>query len=153
MFGLTDVKSFNASVEKAFQPSLRKVPVCILSNECCVIARSKEPKKYIKMGESWFKIKNHQYPVKIHFSFSNYAPYHSMNTRVTTWIEEMVPRKKVHFVNEGFCNCRGIFLTMIYENLGRMIRSHVLQFTGLTVGCDLAPTKTLAKSAQWASKE
>lgn len=42
---------------------------------------------------------------------------------------------------------------MIYENLGRMIRSHVLQFTGLTVGCDLAPTKTLAKSAQWASKE
>lgn len=81
MFGLTDVKSFNASVEKAFQPSLRKVPVCILSNECCVIARSKEPKKYIKMGESWFKIKNQQYPVKIHFflqqlralSFNEYA--------------------------------------------------------------------------------
>lgn len=74
MFGLIDVNSFYASVEKAFQPSLRNAPVCILSNnDGCVIARSKEAKKYIKMGEPWFKIKNQQYPVKIHFFSSNYA--------------------------------------------------------------------------------
>lgn len=34
-----------------------------------------------------------------------------------------------------------------------MIRAHVLKCTGLTVGCGLAPTRTLAKSAQLASKE
>ncbi|MBK4772853.1 MAG: DNA polymerase V subunit UmuC, partial [Pantoea sp. Morm] len=45
MFGLIDVNSFYASVEKAFQPSLRNEPVCILSNnDGCVIARSKEAK-------------------------------------------------------------------------------------------------------------
>lgn len=75
MFGLIDVNSFYASVEKAFQPTLRNAPVCILSNnnDGCVIARSKEAKKYIKMGEPWFKIKNQQYPEKIHFFSSNYA--------------------------------------------------------------------------------
>ena len=44
-------------------------------------------------------------------------------------------------------------LAMAYENFGRMIRAHVLKCTGLTVGCRLASTTTLAKSAQWASKE
>jgi len=74
MFGLIDVNSFYASVEKAFQPSLRNEPVCILSNnDGCVIARSKEAKKYVRMGEPWFKIKNQQFPVKIHFFSSNYA--------------------------------------------------------------------------------
>lgn len=68
-------------------------------------------------------------------------------------IEEMVPRLEVYSVDEGFCDCRGLELAMPYEDFGRMIRAHVLKCTGLTVGCGLAPTKTLAKSAQWASKE
>ncbi len=154
MFGLIEVNSFYASVEKAFQPSLRNEPVCILSNNGgCVIARSKEAKKYVRMGEPWFKIKNQQFPVKIHFFSSNYALYHSMSNRVMSCIEEMVPRLEVYSVDEGFCDCRGMELTMPYEEFGRMIRAHVLQCTGLTVGCGLAPTKTLAKSAQWASKE
>jgi DNA polymerase V len=76
-----------------------------------------------------------------------------MSNRVMSCIEEMVPRLEVYSVDEGFCDCRAMELTMPYENFGRMIREHVLQCTGLTVGCGLAPTKTLAKSAQWASKE
>jgi len=141
-------------VEKAFQPSLRNEAVCILSNnDGCVIARSKEAKKYIRMGEPWFKIKNQHFPVKIHFFSSNYALYHSMSIRVMSCIEEMVTRLEVYSVDEGFCDCRGMELAMPYEDFGRMIREHVLQCTGLTVGCCLAPTKTLAKSAQWASKE
>lgn len=33
------------------------------------------------------------------------------------------------------------------------MREHVLSGTGLTIGVGMGPTKTLAKSAQWASKE
>lgn len=63
-------------------------------------------------------------------------------------IEEMVPRLEVYSVDEGFCDCRGLELSMPYEEFSRMIRAHVLQYTGLTLGSGLAPTKTLAKSAQ-----
>jgi len=57
MFGLIDVNSFYASAEKVFRPDLKNAPVAILSNnDGCVIARSKEAKKYVKMGDPWFKI-------------------------------------------------------------------------------------------------
>ena len=68
-------------------------------------------------------------------------------------IEEMVPRLEVYSVDEGFCDCTGMEMAMPYEDFGRMIRSHVRACTGLTVGVGLGPTKTLAKSAQWAGKE
>ena len=154
MFGLIDVNSFYASAEKVFRPDLKNAPVAILSNnDGCVIARSKEAKKYVKMGDPWFKIKNQHFPEKIHIFSSNYALYHSMSTRVMSCIEEMVPRLEVYSVDEGFCDCTGMEMAMPYEDFGRMIRAHVRTCTGLTVGVGLGPTKTLAKSAQWAGKE
>lgn len=122
-------------------------------NDGCVIARSQEAKKYVKMGEPWFRIKHQQYPVKIHFFSSNYALYHSMSTRVMSCIEEVVPRLEVYSVDEGFCDCTGMEMTMPSEDFGHMVRMHVKSCTGLTVSVGLGPTKTLAKSAQWASKE
>lgn len=76
-----------------------------------------------------------------------------MSTRVMACIEEMVPRLEVYSVDEAFCDCTGMEMTMPYEDFGRMIRAHVRACTGLTVGVGLGPTKTLAKSAQWAGKE
>ncbi|MEI2631012.1 DNA polymerase V subunit UmuC, partial [Erwinia aphidicola] len=40
-----------------------------------------------------------------------------------------------------------------FEDYGRRVRERVRAVTGLTVGVGMGPTKTLAKSAQWASKE
>lgn len=40
-----------------------------------------------------------------------------------------------------------------FEDFGRQLREHVRSGTGLTIGVGMGPTKTLAKSAQWASKE
>lgn len=42
---------------------------------------------------------------------------------------------------------------MVLEEFGRQLRGHVLSGTGLTIGVGFGATKTLAKSAQWASKE
>lgn len=40
---------------------------------------------------------------------------------------------------------------MDLEDFGRQLRGHVLSGTGLTIGVGFGATKTLAKSAQWAS--
>ncbi len=74
MFAIVDVNSFYASCEKVFRPDLRNQAVVVLSNnDGCVIARSAESKKFVRMGEPWFKIKNENFPVKIHVFSSNYA--------------------------------------------------------------------------------
>lgn len=52
-----------------------------------------------------------------------------------------------------FLDIRGIDRCINFEDFGRQLREHVRSGTGLTIGVGMGPTKTLAKSAQWASKE
>ncbi len=153
MFGLADVNSFYASCEALFRPDLRGRPVVVLSNnDGCVIARSAAAKKLgIKMAAPWFQIKNEGYPEKIHV-FS-YALYHSLSNRVMMALEEMTPKVEQYSIDEMFLDLTGIDGCEDFEHFGRRLRAHVLATTGLTVGVGMGPTKTLAKSAQWASKE
>lgn len=155
MFGLADVNSFYASCEALFRPDLRGRPVVVLSNnDGCVIARSAAAKKLgIKMAAPWFQIKNEEYPDKIHVFSSNYALYHSLSNRVMMALEEMTPKVEQYSIDEMFLDLTGIDGCEDFEHFGRRLRAHVLATTGLTVGVGMGPTKTLAKSAQWASKE
>jgi len=155
MFALADVNSFYASCEKVFRPDLRNSPVVVLSNnDGCVIARSAEAKKLgIKMGVPWFQLKDALFPEKI-FSFSsNYELYASMSARVMSCLEELAPRVEQYSIDEMFLDIRGIDNCMDFEDFGRQLREHVYDCTRLTIGTGMGPTKTLAKSAQWASKE
>jgi len=52
-----------------------------------------------------------------------------------------------------FLDIKGIDSCINYEDFGRQLREYVLNGTGLMIGVGMGPTKTLAKSAQWASKE
>ena len=56
---LVDCNSFYVSCERLFNPKIQNVPVVVLSNnDGCVISRSAEAKKIgIKMGETYFKVK------------------------------------------------------------------------------------------------
>lgn len=155
MFGLADVNSFYASCEALFRPDLRGKPVVVLSNnDGCVIARSAGSKKLgIKMGAPWFQIKNQNFSERVHVFSSNYALYHSMSQRVMTALEEITPRVEQYSIDEMFLDLTGIDFCEDFEHFGRRLRVHVLATTGLTVGVGMGPTKTLAKSAQWASKE
>lgn len=76
-----------------------------------------------------------------------------MSQHVMTALEEMTPRVEQYSIDEMFLDLTDIDACQDFEQFGRRLRSHVLAITGLTVGCGLGPTKTLAKSAQWASKE
>ncbi|ELE9730673.1 Y-family DNA polymerase [Enterobacter kobei] len=155
MFALADVNSFYASCEKVFRPDLRNRPVVVLSNnDGCVIARSAEAKRLgIKMGVPWFQLKTAQFPEPVTTFSSNYELYASMSNRVMSHLEELAPRVEQYSIDEMFLDIRGIDRCINFEDFGRQLREHVRSGTGLTIGVGMGPTKTLAKSAQWASKE
>ena len=154
MFALADVNSFYASCERVFRPDLKGKPVVVLSNnDGCVIARSAESKKYVRMGTPWFQMKNESYPEKIFPFSSNYELYASMSARVMSCLEELAPRVEQYSIDEMFLDIRGIDGCIDFEDFGRQLREHVYDCTRLTIGVGMGPTKTLAKSAQWASKE
>ena len=60
MWAILDITNFYVSAERLFDPTLRKVPVCVLSNnDGCCVARSEEAKAlHIKMGAPVFKIRD-----------------------------------------------------------------------------------------------
>jgi len=155
MFALADVNSFYASCEKVFRPDLRNKPiVCLSNNDGCVIARSKEAKQLgIKMGIPWFQLKAMKFPEPVITFSSNYELYASMSNRVMAHLEELAPCVEQYSIDEMFLYIKEIDRCINFEDFGRQVREHVLSGTGLTVGVGMGPTKTLAKSAQWASKE
>ncbi|EMY5093811.1 Y-family DNA polymerase [Salmonella enterica] len=155
MYALADVNSFYASCEKVFRPDLRNKPVVVLSNnDGCVIARSPEAKRLgIKMGVPWFQLKMTQFPEPVITFSSNYELYASMSNRVMSHLEELAPRVEQYSIDEMFLDVSGIDSCIDFEDFGRQLREHVRNGTGLTIGVGMGPTKTLAKSAQWASKK
>ncbi|EBN2843552.1 DNA polymerase V subunit UmuC [Salmonella enterica] len=155
MYALADVNRFYASCEKVFRPDLRNKPVVVLSNnDGCVIARSPEAKRLgIKMGVPRFQLKMTQFPEPVITFSSNYELYASISNRVMSHLEELAPRVEQYSIDEMFLDVSGIDSCIDFEDLGRQLREHVRNGTGLTIGVGMGPTKTLAKSAQWASKE
>lgn len=155
MFALADVNSFYASCESVFRPDLRGKPIVVLSsNDGCVIARNGLAKlQNIKMGMPWFQLKNARLSEKVHVFSSNFELYASLSNRVMAHIEEMAPRVEQYSIDEMFLDISGIDSCIDYEVFGNQLREHVKSGTGLTIGIGGGISKTLAKSAQWASKE
>lgn len=151
---LVDVNNFYASCERLFRPDLKGVPIVVLSNnDGCVVARSAEAKAMgIKMGVPYFQIREH-YEAQggIWFS-SNYALYGDMSNRVMTVLEGMAPAVEIYSVDEAFVELSESWAGDLTE-YGRRIRARVHQWTGLTVGVGIGPTKTLAKLANYAAKK
>lgn len=151
---LVDVNNFYASCERLFRPDLKGVPIVVLSNnDGCVVARSAEAKAMgVKMGVPYFQLREH-YEAQggIWFS-SNYALYGDMSNRVMTVLEGMAPAVEIYSVDEAFVEMSESWAGDLTE-YGRQIRARVQQWTGLTVGVGIGPTKTLAKLANYAAKK
>jgi DNA polymerase V len=155
MFALADVNSFYASCESVFRPDLQGRPVVVLSNnDGCVIARNAEAKLLnIPMGAPYFKIRAQFERDKVAIFSSNYALYADMSTRVMTILEAMAPAVEIYSIDEAFLNLQGVSNCQDLEAFGREVRAKVHQWTGLTVGVGIGPTKTLAKLANYAAKK
>lgn len=75
-----------------------------------------------------------------------------MSARVMNCLEVLAPRVEQYSIDEMFLDLTGLEHCMGLEDFGRQLRQHVYDCTRLTIGVGTGPTKTLAKSAQWASK-
>lgn len=155
MFALVDVNSFYTSCETVFRPDLRGKPVVVVSNnDGCIISRSAEAKALgIKMGEPYFKIKQALQRQQVQVFSSNYALYADLSYRVMTLLTELAPSTEIYSIDEAFMDLSGVSNCMALEAFGHNVRQQVLKATGLTVGVGIAPTKTLAKLANYAAKK
>ncbi|CSX58936.1 Mutagenesis and repair protein [Shigella sonnei] len=68
-------------------------------------------------------------------------------------LESLSPAVEPYSIDEMFIDLRGINHCISPEIFGHQLREQVKSWTGLTMGVGIAPTKTLAKSAQWATKQ
>ncbi|HYX48705.1 MAG TPA: type VI secretion protein ImpB, partial [Ktedonobacteraceae bacterium] len=59
VFALVDANNFYASCERVFNAAVHTKPILVLSNnDGCVVARSNDIKKYVKMGQPVFEIED-----------------------------------------------------------------------------------------------
>ena len=155
VFALVDCNNFYASCEKLFRPDLRYTPVVVLSNnDGCVVARSKEAKALgIKMGVPVHHIKSEIRRYGIQVFSSNYTLYGDMSRRVMTTLESLAPKVDVYSIDEAFLDLTGIDRVVSLEEFGREVKNTVYQDIGLPVCVGIAPTRTLAKLANYAAKK
>ncbi|SOB74722.1 DNA polymerase V [Marinobacter sp. LV10R510-11A] len=155
VFALVDCNNFYASCEKLFRPDLRHTPVVVLSNnDGCVVARSKESKDLgIKMGVPVHHIKQEIRQHGIQLFSSNYTLYGDLSHRVMITLEALAPRVDVYSIDEAFLDVTGIDRLVSLEDFGRQIKHTVYRNVGLPVCVGIAPTRTLAKLANYAAKK
>lgn len=83
---------------------------------------------------------------------SNYALYADLSNRVMTTLEELAPSVEVYSIDEAFLDLSGINGCCSLLEFGQQIRNTIYQWIGISVGVGIAPTKTLAKLANYAAK-
>ena len=155
VFALVDCNNFYAACEKLFRPDLRDTPVVVLSNnDGCVVARSKEAKSLgLKMGVPVHHIKDEIHRHGIQVFSSNYTLYGDLSRRVMTTLETLAPKVDLYSIDEAFLDLTGISQVVTFENFGRQVKDTVYQNIGLPVCVGIAPTRTLAKMANYAAKK
>lgn len=149
---LIDCNNFYVSCERVFDQRLVGVPVIVLSNnDGCAVARSEEAKSLgIKMGVPLFQIRDLVKRHGIRTLSSNYSLYGDMSRRVVETIGEFSPSIENYSVDETFVDFGGF---KDYRKLAGTMRNTVKTVTGIPTCVGLAPTKTLAKLANFAAKK
>jgi DNA polymerase V len=154
VFALVDCNNFYASCERVFDPSLKKRPIVVLSNnDGCIVARSNEVKALgIPMGVPFFEheavIEKHNVAV---FS-SNYQLYGDMSQRVMDSLRLFAPDMEVYSIDEAFLRLDHLQPRNLYEYC-KTIRAKVIQWTGIPVSIGIGPSKVLAKVANRVAKK
>ena len=145
---LVDCNSFYVSCERLFNPKIRKKPVVVLSNnDGCIVSRSNEAKALgIKMGEPYFKAKDIIIKNNVQVFSSGYSLYGDISRRVMRTLKRFNSDMEVYSIDEAFLDLSN-FPDDEIEDVGKEIRSTVLQWTGIPTSIGIAKTKTLSKVA------
>jgi len=157
MKAIVDCNSFYCSCERLFRPDLQQKPVVVLSNnDGCIVSRSDEAKAAgVGMAVPYFEAKAliRQHDISV-FS-SNYNLYGDLSWRVMETLRELLgnaSKVEVYSVDEAFIDLGDVPDHELY-NTAMNIRKTVEQWTGISVSIGVAPTKTLAKLANYLAKK
>lgn len=153
MFALIDCNNFYVSCERVFNPKLWGKPVVVLSNnDGCVVARSNEAKAIgFKMGDPIFQKRD---LVKKHHVFvlsSNFRLYGDMSGRVMNLLANFAHDYEIYSIDEMFLDLANMQISDL-NNYAYQIRKTLWQSIRLPVSVGIAPTKTLAKVANFYAK-
>ncbi|WP_313604796.1 Y-family DNA polymerase [Comamonas jiangduensis] len=152
MFALLDGNNFYASCERVFRPSLKGIPLVVLSNnDGCVIARSEEAKAIgIKMGQPYFQVQHLHTTHGMVALSANFALYGDMSDRMMSLAAGMGPEQEIYSIDECFIGLQGV---ADVTRRAHAIRSRIQRGIGITTCVGIAPTKTLAKLANHIAKD
>jgi DNA polymerase V len=156
VFALVDVNNFYVSCERVFQPRLKRSPMVVLSNnDGCAVARSNEVKALgVKMGATWFKMREIAQEHRIVAFSSNYTLYGDMSNRVVEVLRSFSPDIEVYSIDESFLRVESVCPWQAsYRAFGQAIRAKVLQWLDLPVCVGFGSSKTLAKFANHLAKK
>lgn len=153
MFAIIDINNFYASCERVFNPKLRGKPIVVLSNnDGCIIARSNESKKLgIKMGQVFFEKEAYLKSQGVAVFSSNYPLYADMSNRMVNVVQSIVGELIIYSIDEVFVDLKS-YKNTNYEALAFEIKEKIYKHIGLPVSIGIAPTKTLAKVANFYAK-
>ena len=149
---ISDSANFYVSAERIFDPSLKNVPVIVLSNnDGCAVARSDEAKALgIKMGEPLHLLQDKITAHGVRVFSSNYTLYGDISRRVVDVYEDFTPNVEIYSIDECFLDFSGF---KDRDAHARLMRREVLLRVGVPVRVGIAPTKTLAKCANDIAKK
>jgi len=149
---ISDSANFYVSAERIFDPTLKGVPVIVLSNnDGCAVARSDEAKALgIKMGEPLHLLRNKIEAHGVRVFSSNYTLYGDISRRVVEVYEDYTPNVEIYSIDECFLDFSGFRDRVTHA---RTMRRDVLRRVGVPVRVGIAATKTLAKCANDIAKK
>lgn len=152
MIALADCNNFYASCERVFQPWLQNVPIVVLSNnDGCVIARSNEAKKLgVPMGAPAFKYEKVFQKNNVYVFSANFALYGDLSKRVMSTISQEINRMEVYSIDEVFMDFSSVSLL---KEKAQEVKAKVKKWTGIPISIGVAPTKALAKVANYYAKK
>ncbi|AMK20882.1 Y-family DNA polymerase [Sphingobium sp. MI1205] len=152
--GIVDVQNFYVSAERLFDPSLRGVPVLVLSNnDGCAVARSEEAKAlHVRMGEPVFKIRDRIERHGMRLRSSNYELYSDLNRRFNAVIADHSDTVEIYSIDESFYRAPTLPSGLGDVEAAHKLREDILRQVGLPTRIGLGPTRTLSKVANALAK-
>ncbi|OAD81820.1 DNA polymerase V subunit UmuC [Comamonas thiooxydans] len=152
MYALLDGNNFYVSCERVFRPSLKSVPVVVLSNnDGCAVSRSDEAKALgIKMGAPYFQIRHLHDEAGLVALSANFALYGDMSDRMMSLAASLGPAQEIYSIDECFITLDGV---KDVTRRALVIRDRILRGIGIPTCIGIAQTKTLAKLANHVAKD
>ncbi|WDE03083.1 Y-family DNA polymerase [Thalassomonas viridans] len=159
MYALCDVNSMYASCEKVFDPSIRRRPVVVLTNNDGCICSACGIAKKMGIGKRftpYFQMKDELARIGAVIRSSNYELYADLSQKLMDTCSRFAPHSHIYSIDELFLyyGKSGAYVPEEgWLDHGVKIRKTVWKEVRLPVSIGIGATCTLAKCANYAAKK